>query len=393
VKIPVHRVAQYIPAFASFHGINSNDIENPRIRYNTRVELVERRFNSTDNAQIRSGWTLTLKEMIRAGRNTSTAVWTKEDFDAVVVATGRFNAPHVPDIPGLQAWADRFPDRVIHSRQYRRPQPYTNQTVLIVGGSDSAIQMAIDIAPYARHIYQSVRGDKSGHPIFKILPSNVTIVPEIECLSPPEPSIVTSRVEFVNGATLSGVDSILFATGYRHSFPFLPQFHNSSRTARDSDLSPIVTDGTHLRNLYLDILSIDEPTLGFMGMNKGIPLYQYSEYISIALCKVWGNQAKIPSTPLLWKWYEQRLLQKGVYGKNSQFLGLQDSDDMIRFFVGWLNDAAVKYGGRQVNARRPGDLDLMALLIQARYGINIFAGADQAQIGKKIDEFLYSRDW
>ena len=58
----------------------------------------------------------------------------------MVVATGRFNAPHVPDIPGLQAWADQFPDRVIHSRQYRRPQPYTNQTVLIVGGSVSGVQ-------------------------------------------------------------------------------------------------------------------------------------------------------------------------------------------------------------------------------------------------------------
>jgi len=66
--------------------------------------------------------------------------------------------------------------------------------------------------------------------------------------------------------TLSGVDSILFTTGYRHSFPFLPQFQNSSLTANDSsDLSPIVTDGTHLRNLYLDILSIDETTLRFMG--------------------------------------------------------------------------------------------------------------------------------
>lgn len=78
-EIPHHRVAQYIRAFSSFHGINSNDIENSRIRYNTRVELVERRFNSTENGQVRSGWTLTLKEMVRTGRNTSTAVWTKEE--------------------------------------------------------------------------------------------------------------------------------------------------------------------------------------------------------------------------------------------------------------------------------------------------------------------------
>ena len=71
-------------------------------------------------------------------------------------------------------------------------------------------------------------------------------------------------------------------------------------------------------------------------MNTGIPLYQYSEYISIALCKVWGNQAKIPSTPLLWKWYEERLLQKGGYEKNSQFLGLQDSDGAIIFHSSYI---------------------------------------------------------
>ena len=39
------------------------------------------------------------------------------------------------------------------------------------------------------------------------------------------------------------------------------------------------------------------------------------------------------------------------------------------------------------------DLNFMALLIQARYGINIFAGVDQAPVSKKIDEFLYSRGW
>ena len=81
--------------------------------------------------------------------------------------------------------------------------------------------------------------------------------------------------------TLSGIDFILFATGYRHSFPFLPQFHNSSRTAKDSDLSPIVTDGTHLRNLYLDILSIDEPTLGFMGSKSIFYLFDHTYLIAI----------------------------------------------------------------------------------------------------------------
>jgi hypothetical protein len=41
----------------------------------------------------------------------------------------------MPSIPGLEEWVQRFPELVRHSRQYRRPEAYTNQTVLIVGAS------------------------------------------------------------------------------------------------------------------------------------------------------------------------------------------------------------------------------------------------------------------
>ena len=41
----------------------------------------------------------------------------------------------MPSIPGLEEWVRRFPDIVRHSRQYRRPEAYANQTVLIVGAS------------------------------------------------------------------------------------------------------------------------------------------------------------------------------------------------------------------------------------------------------------------
>ena len=41
----------------------------------------------------------------------------------------------MPSIPGLEEWVQKFPDLVRHSRQYRRPEAYTNQTVLIIGAS------------------------------------------------------------------------------------------------------------------------------------------------------------------------------------------------------------------------------------------------------------------
>lgn len=62
-----------------------------------------------------------------------------QDFDAVVVVTGRYNAPNIPVIEGVKEWGERFPGQLVHSRQYRRPQGYQNQTVLIVGAAVSEI--------------------------------------------------------------------------------------------------------------------------------------------------------------------------------------------------------------------------------------------------------------
>lgn len=58
-----------------------------------------------------------------------------QHFDAVIVATGRYNAPNVPNISGIKEWNDRFPGRIVHSRQYRRPESLANQTVLIIGAA------------------------------------------------------------------------------------------------------------------------------------------------------------------------------------------------------------------------------------------------------------------
>lgn len=60
-----------------------------------------------------------------------------QDFDAVVVATGKYYVPSMPSIPGLDEWVRRFPGLLRHSRQYRRPEAYANQTVLIIGASVS----------------------------------------------------------------------------------------------------------------------------------------------------------------------------------------------------------------------------------------------------------------
>jgi hypothetical protein len=68
--------------------------------------------------------------------------------------------------------------------------------------------------------------------------------------------------------TLTGVDAIIFGTGFRYAFPFLSQYHNSSVKAHqiaESDEQPIITDGTHTRGLWYDLIYIDQPTLAFQN--------------------------------------------------------------------------------------------------------------------------------
>ena len=64
----------YVRAFASFHGVNSND-DNPAVSYNTRVELAEKHYGEDGQED---GWTLTTKTLVDLTRQTLQAVWNKE---------------------------------------------------------------------------------------------------------------------------------------------------------------------------------------------------------------------------------------------------------------------------------------------------------------------------
>lgn len=53
--------------------------------------------------------------------------WHIKTFDAVVIATGHYHAPYVPDLPGLADWRRKWPDNVIHSKQYRIPEQFKDK--------------------------------------------------------------------------------------------------------------------------------------------------------------------------------------------------------------------------------------------------------------------------
>ena len=65
-----------------------------------------------------------------------------ERFDAVVVANGHYSRPRFPSLPG----ADAFPGLLMHSHNYRRPEGFRGQTVVLVGASSSGVDIAEELA-------------------------------------------------------------------------------------------------------------------------------------------------------------------------------------------------------------------------------------------------------
>ncbi len=65
---------------------------------------------------------------------------------SVVSASGAFAHPYIPPLPGL----DAFGGKVLHSRDYRRPEDFVGQRVLVVGSANSAVQIADELLATCR---------------------------------------------------------------------------------------------------------------------------------------------------------------------------------------------------------------------------------------------------
>jgi putative flavoprotein involved in K+ transport len=72
----------------------------------------------------------------------------------VVVATGHNQAPVQPDWPGQ----DGFSGELVHAARYRNPVPYVGRDVLVVGGGNTASEIAVDLVEGgARRVRLAVR--------------------------------------------------------------------------------------------------------------------------------------------------------------------------------------------------------------------------------------------
>lgn len=92
--------------------------------------------------------------------NLLTKQWMKDLlFDHVIVASGHYTSPNMPDFEDLS----QFSGRVLHSHDYRGADEFVDKNVLVIGGSYSAEDIAMQCYKFgARSITISYRSFAMG---------------------------------------------------------------------------------------------------------------------------------------------------------------------------------------------------------------------------------------
>jgi thioredoxin reductase len=306
-------IARYFDSYAEAFGLHRH------IRFETRVERAEPRADG-------SGFRLTLG----SGE--------VEEFDALVVANGHHWDPAWPDpaIPG------EFSGRELHSHSYidpDEPEALRGKRVLIVGMGNSAMDIACELGHpgVAERVFLSARRGAwvlpkyaFGKPIDQnqimspLLPAIVkrTLAeawyrfavgrPEDFGLPKPEhrldqahptisadiltrlgsgdvtgkPALVKrdgKQIHFSDGS-VETVDAIVYATGYRVSFPFFaPEF----LSAKDNDLP-----------LFLRIFPGDRQDLFFIGLAQPVgAVMPLAEAQAKLVAEAVSGRYELPSAP------------------------------------------------------------------------------------------------
>jgi putative flavoprotein involved in K+ transport len=124
-------------------------------RFVARADVVDYLETYAAHHQLRLALGTTVRRIERAGAGWR-LVCSDGEIEAayVVVATGGNNAPVLPDWPGR----DGFRGELVHASAYRNPTPYVGRDVLVVGGGNTAAEIAVDLVERgARRVRMAVR--------------------------------------------------------------------------------------------------------------------------------------------------------------------------------------------------------------------------------------------
>ena len=249
-NFPHHtQVLEYFEQYTAVFGLR------PHITFRTRVEHVH------PLSPPQTGYTVTIKNIDTGQTETRT-------YRAILVCNGHHWHERWPEFPG------EFEGHSQHSHTYRKPYPFRDKKVVVVGIGNSGVDQACDIAHVAQQVYLSTRrsayiipryimgkptdkwvtprnaslpfpitrllykmilrvavGNQENYgvpkPVHQLLSEHPTMSAELlnatsrgdVIIKPNIRRLHSHQVEFEDGSIVDA-DAIVYATGYKISFPF-----------------------------------------------------------------------------------------------------------------------------------------------------------------------------
>jgi len=293
------QIHAYLATYASAFGVDE------RIRFGTPV------------AAVRPGWTVD-----------------GEPFDAVVVASGRFRRPRLPDAVG------GFRGELLHAFDYPGAEAFRDRRTLVYGNGISGLEIASDLAPHApvssafrkpRYVIQKNLGGVSsdwqwytlfgalerrrlapsewaarqrerilrvaGNPVdfgapapsedllvagLSLCQDYLTQVRDGSIACRPQIAAVEGTTVIFADGTSKAVEAIVCATGYDLDLPYLP-----------GEVAALLGDGP---DLYQRTFHPDVPGLGVIGqfLAQG-PYFPLLELQARWIVAVWSGEVALPA--------------------------------------------------------------------------------------------------
>ena len=306
-------VRDYIEAYI----LRNKGEKNVSVEFSSTIEDVERII--TDNGHH-------YKLTVRQSSNDSHDIWYQRNFDAVVVATGHYHVPFIPEVPGLREAQEKFPGLVRHAKYFRTAEPYKDKKVVVVGTRASGMDITRLLIGNASEVYHSRRNSQA--PVLKnVVPKGVIR----EC------KIVENQVVVVfdDNSEVVAPDHIIYGTGYQFSYPFLNRLF-----AADNQV--LTQDGVLVPGLYQHTFLINDPLITFVGVPIDGISFRVFEYQAILVARYLAGRITLPSVLEQERWRSERFSKKGP-SRSYHTIG---ADDALEYLwelarLGYLEKSSV----------------------------------------------------
>ncbi|EHH61547.1 hypothetical protein EGM_19454 [Macaca fascicularis] len=262
-------------------------------------------------------------------------------FDAVMICSGHHVYPNLPtdSFPGL----DRFRGNYLHSWDYKNPEAFKGKRVLVIGLGNSGSDIAVELSRLATQVIISTRSGSwvmsrvwdDGYPwdmvyvtrfasfLQNVLPSfvsdwlyvqkmntwfkheNYGLIPlngslrkepvfngelpsRILCglvsIKPSVKEFTETSAVFEDGTVFEAIDSVIFATGYDYSYPFLDETIIKSRN----------NEVTLFKGIFPPLM--EKPTLAVIGLVQSLgAAIPTADLQARWAAKVFANSCTLPT--------------------------------------------------------------------------------------------------